>query len=98
MPLLAVPLPETLNRRAAPELMPPGTARVLRNLELTDPGQASRGPGQVRPNFTSGVASTVVSTGAFQRRDGRVLLVWQTAAGSVDLQYDPQPAFLDSDY
>ena len=98
MPLLSIPIPERLERGVAAEYVAPDAANYLRRMDLLQAGGIRRGPGVVRADFTTGLASTPVSCGRFQRRDGRSMIVWQTAAGSLDAQVDPEPALLPGDF
>jgi len=52
----------------------------------------------VRPNFTSGLSTTVVACGSFIRRDGVIALLYQTSAGAVEVAYGVEPNWLDADY
>lgn len=98
MARLSIPIPGRLERGAAPEYLPPDAAFYLRRMDLQADGAIKRGPGVVRANFTTGIGNTPISCGRFNRRDGRVLLVWQDDAGSVDAQVDPEPAALPEDF
>ena len=57
-----------------------------------------RRKGLVRANFTSGLATSAVACGSFIRRDGVIVLLYQTAAGAVEVAYSAEPNWTDADY
>ena len=88
-----------IDERWAPEFLRPNDATTARRADIAaNPGAVKRGKGQVRPNFTSGNASTIVACGFFERRDGTIALLYQTTAGAVEVSYGPDPNWLDADY
>lgn len=88
-----------IDERWAPEYLKPYEAVKAQYADTAaSPGAVRRGKGTVRPNFASGSASTVVACGTFIRRDGTIVLLYQTAAGAVEQALDPTPNWTDASY
>lgn len=67
--------PEELNRQTAPEALSPSQAQAIQRFDI-ETEAAARGPGQARPDFTTGDAASIIGCFSFMRRDGTRMLVW----------------------
>ena len=88
-----------IDQRWAPEYLQPNEAVKAQHLDTSSQlGAIKRSRGLVRPNFTSGQFYTVVACGHFVRKDGALVLLYQTTAGAVEVAYRVEPNWLDADY
>lgn len=90
---------DRIERKVAPEKLPPGRSVRLRRIDLsTELLATARGKGMTRVNFASGDTYTVFGAGLFRQQGGRTVLALCAADGDLYAQLDVQPAYEDGDY